>query len=126
MKLNRFAVAALTTMAAMTTVATMELPVQAETLKTHNFKVTVTRNCPQGYVVCNNVTYNGTDLKTGKSIRLQGKTLHATCADRVTPCRFIGYEFRNKNYRYVVTESGWLRIYQGGKLLLQEQGAWNY
>ena len=26
----------------------------------------------------------------------------------------------------VMTESGWLRIYQGSKLLLQEQGAWDY
>jgi hypothetical protein len=31
----------------------------AETLKTKNFNVTITRNCPEGYVTCNNVTYYG-------------------------------------------------------------------
>ncbi len=100
--------------------------VLAQTLKTRNFRVIITRNCLEGSVVCNDVTYNGTDLNTGTSIRLKGKTLHTTCADRVTPCRFVGYEFRNRNYRYLVTEGGWLQVYQGKKLLLQERGIWDY
>jgi hypothetical protein len=94
----------------------------AETLKTKTFRVTITRNCPEGYVTCNNVTYYGKNLKTGSSIRLTGKTIHTTCADGVTPCRFLGYEFRNKPYLYRVTEDGRLQIYREKKLILEEKG----
>ena len=98
----------------------------AETLKTKNFQVTITRNCPEGYVTCNNVKYFGKNLKTGKSISLTGKTLHTTGADGVTPGRFLGYEFCNNKYLYQVRADGTLLIYQGKKLILQEQGALTY
>ena len=97
----------------------------AETLKTRNFNVTITRNCQEGSITCSDVTYVGRELTTGNSIRLKGKTMHRMCADRVTPCQFIGYEFRNRNYRYVVTADGTLQVYQGTKLLLIEKGTWD-
>jgi hypothetical protein len=96
----------------------------AETLKTKNFVVQITRNCPEGEVVCNNVSYTGTSLKTGASIKLTGRTLYRMCADKVTPCQFLGYEFLNGHYRYVVTESGTLTVYKQQKLLFEESGAW--
>jgi hypothetical protein len=96
----------------------------AETLKTKSFNVSITKNCPEGNVTCNNVTYYGKNLKTGASVRLTGKTIHTTCKDGVTPCRFLGYEFRNKQYLYRVTADGTLEVYQGKKLILEERGAW--
>ena len=96
----------------------------AETLKTRSFIVHITRNCPEGEVVCNNVSYEGTRVKTGDSIKLKGRTLYRPCADKVTPCQFLGYEFLNGNYRYVVTEEGTLRIYKQQTLLSQESGSW--
>lgn len=95
----------------------------AETLKTKNFNVKITRNCPEGYVTCNNVKYFGKNLKTGKSISLTGKTIHTTGADGVTPGRFLAYKFRNHNYLYQVRADGTLLIYQGKKLIVKEQGA---
>jgi hypothetical protein len=100
--------------------------VLAETLKTKSFKVTITRNCLEESVTCNNVTYVGRDLSTGKSIRLKGRTMHRMCADRVTPCRFLGYEFRNRNYRYLVTTEGTLQVYRDTKLLVSEEGTWDF
>ena len=97
---------------------------RADTLKTRSFKVEIKRNCPEGNVSCNNVSYKGTDLRTGKSLRLTGKTMNALCADGVTPCRFLGYQFQNGNYRYIVSEAGTLQVYQGKKPLLQETGTW--
>lgn len=94
----------------------------AESLKTKNFNVTITRHCPEGSVTCENVTYYGKNLKTGTSIRLTGKTIQRTCADRVTPCQFLGYEFRNAQYLYRVMADGKLLVYQGKKLILEEQG----
>lgn len=96
----------------------------AETLKTPNFIVNIVRHCPEGEVVCYNVSYTGTSLKTGESIQLTGKTVYRLCFGSVTPCQFLGYEFTNGTYRYFVTESGAINIYKKGKLLLKEQGAW--
>ncbi len=96
----------------------------ADTLKTKDFRVTITRNCPEGNVTCNNVTYQGVNVNTGAAIRLRGRTLNTTCADGVTPCRFIGYEFSNGNYRYLVTQEGRLQVYQSGKLVLDQAGSW--
>jgi hypothetical protein len=53
-----------------------------------------------------------------------GSTSHSICADGVTPCRFLGYRFQNGNTTYLVDEDGSLRVLQGDKLLLEEQGEW--
>jgi hypothetical protein len=97
----------------------------ADTLMTKGFKIDIRVNCEEGNVTCNRVSYRGQDLKTGKSLRLSGKTIHSLCADGVTPCRFLGYEFRNRNYRYIVTEGGLLEVYKGEKLLVSQQGTWD-
>jgi len=96
----------------------------AETLKTQNFIINITRNCPEGEVICKNVSYTGTNLKTQKSLLLNGKTVYRICSDGITPCQFLGYEFLNGAYRYFVTESGTLKVYKQEKLLLEEQGLW--
>ena len=93
----------------------------AESFNTNNFSIKITGNCLEGYVTCNNVIYQGTDLRSGKSIRLKGRTHHTICKDGVTPCRFLGYVFRNGNYLYRVTNMNVLEVYKGGKLILSEQ-----
>ena len=93
-------------------------------LATPSFVVRILVNCGEGDVSCNNVTYVGTSRKTGKAITLKGRTLHTLCADGKTPCRFLGYEFKNKTVRYVVTEDGLLMVSEGKKVLVQEQGEW--
>lgn len=98
----------------------------AETLRTENFNVEIERHCPEGTVVCNTVSYQGTNINSGASIRLTGRTVHTLCADGITPCRFIGYEFRNGDYRYVVTQDGNLRVSRNHTLLLEEAGTWSY
>lgn len=97
---------------------------RAGTLTTPSFVVKVTVNCAEGNVTCDDVTYVGTSRKTGKSIKLRGKTMHTLCADGVTPCRFLGYEFRNGKIDYQVTEDGQLTVTQGKKTLLSEKGEW--
>ncbi|MFM2302960.1 MAG: hypothetical protein RLZZ135_363, partial [Cyanobacteriota bacterium] len=96
----------------------------ADTLTTKQFRIDIQRNCAEGNVTCDRVSYRGKDLKTGKSIQLSGRTMHTKCADGVTPCRFIGYEFRNRDYRYIVTEYGNLDIYRGKQLILSQPGTW--
>ncbi len=97
---------------------------RAETLETPSFTIAIERHCAEGNVSCDKVGYVGTSKKNGKAIRLNGKTMHTICADGVTPCRFLGYEFRNGNVNYTVTDGGELTVTIGRRLVLQEHGEW--
>jgi hypothetical protein len=115
----------------------------ASTLRTESFQVQITSNCEEGNVVCNNITYVLTEIETAVTITRQGRTVHRLCADRVTPCQFLGYEFVNTaykdptdgsdlthteyapiKYRYFISDDGLLQIYRNKKLTISEQGIW--
>ena len=99
----------------------------AQQLDTPNYTVEIQQLCPEGEVQCQDVLYKGTSKLSGASIELQGSTLHSLCADGVTPCRFLGYQFNNGRIRYLVFESGLLQVIgSSGKVLLEEQGLWDY
>lgn len=99
------------------------------TFETENHIVEITPRCPEGYVSCDRVEYKGIDRKTGATLALRGKTMHTTCADGVTPCRFLGYRFRNGKALHHVWddgngENGTLEVKVDRKVLLMERGAW--
>jgi hypothetical protein len=102
-------------------VGSLSSPAHAE-IRTKNFSINIQVNCEEGNVTCNNVTYIGRNLRTGKTIRLKGKTIHSYAADGITPGQFQGYEFRNKEYKYFVTADNKLLIFQNGKRIAIEQG----
>ncbi|WP_171018851.1 hypothetical protein ACONUD_01185 [Microbulbifer harenosus] len=101
-------------------------PVVADTLVTDNYTIKIQVNCPEGNVTCDDVSYHGTSHKSGEQLSLKGKTISKTCADGVTPCQFLGYQFKNGNTIYKVLESGQLLVEQNGKTLVDESGAWSY
>jgi len=99
----------------------------AQQLDTPNYKVEIQQLCPEGEVQCQQVLYKGTSKVSGASIELKGTAWHSLCADGVTPCRFLGYQFKNGRIRYLVHESGLLQVMgSSGKVLLEEQGVWDY
>ncbi|MGK7940545.1 MAG: hypothetical protein AB4062_10435 [Crocosphaera sp.] len=98
--------------------------VSQQILRTKNFEITIRSNCVEDSVTCNNVSYEGININTGDSIQLAGKTIHTTCADGITPCRFIGYQFINGEYVYVVQNNGLLLVYKEDQIILEEQGTW--
>jgi hypothetical protein len=98
----------------------------ASTLTTPSFIVRITVNCAEGNVTCDKVTYVGTSRKTGKRMKLRGKTMHSTCADGITPCQFQGYGFDNGATSYSVMEGGRLLVMRGKKVLLDEKGSWDW
>ncbi|MRX08573.1 hypothetical protein GJ697_12055 [Pseudoduganella sp. FT25W] len=100
------------------------LPALAQKLDTPSFVIQIISNCAEGSVTCDNVNYVGTSKKTGKSVRLRGKTVHSLCADGVTPCRFQGYEFKSGNTHYFVSEDGRLEVTLNNKSLVSEKGQW--
>ncbi|WP_186435237.1 hypothetical protein [Rheinheimera sediminis] len=99
----------------------------AHQLDTPNYKVEIQQLCPEGEVRCPQVIYRGTSKVSGASIELTGTAWHSLCADGITPCRFLGYQFNNGRIRYLVHESGVLQVIgSSGKVLLEEQGVWDY
>jgi hypothetical protein len=119
------------------------LKASASTLKTESYQVQITSNCEEGNVVCNDMTYVLTEIETAVTITRQGRTVHRLCADRITPCQFLGYEFLNTayedptdgsdlthteyapiKYRYFISDDGLLQIYRNKKLTTSEQGTW--
>ena len=117
----------LITISLLITLAFCSLANAADTLTTENYVVTISQNCEEGNVTCDDVTYHGVSKKTGKAITLKGTTIHTKCADGETPCRFLGYEFKNGDITYVVLESGLLQVIKGkSKILLEEKGEWKY
>jgi hypothetical protein len=97
----------------------------ADILDTPSYKITIEIRCPEGSVTCDDVKYVGVNKKTGKFITLVGKTVHSLCADGVTPCHFLGYEFKAGRTTYSVGEDGELRVTRGSRVLVQEMGVWS-
>lgn len=96
----------------------------ADVLDTPSFIVNIEVRCPEGNVACDDVIYSGKSKKSGKSITLKGSTWHTLCADRVTPCRFIGYRFKSGKTTYSITQEGDLTVTQGNKVLVDEHSEW--
>ncbi len=97
--------------------------VHADTLITENFQVTVTRNCSEGVVVCDQVAFHSIDSRNGRQLRLQGRTWHRYNAEG-TPTQYLGYEFTHGNIRVYATERGELIMEAGNDILIQESGEW--
>lgn len=93
-------------------------------LDTPGFIVRIEVRCPEGHVTCDDVAYRGESRRSGRAIFLKGRTLHTTCADGVTPCRFLGYRFRNGAHTYFVSDAGELVVTRGGKVIVRERGEW--
>lgn len=109
---------------AATVLAASAIGAPAQTLLTPGYRVTIEPRCPEGEVACADVGYRGISRRSGRAITLEGRALHTRCADGVTPCRFLGWEFRNGDTVYRVLESGELRVTRGDQVLVHEKGAW--
>jgi len=96
----------------------------AEILVTPTYRITVSERCEEGVVGCDKVSYVGVNIKTGKSITLNGKSVMVMCADGVTPCHLAYYEFKNGGVRYSVFPDGRLTVEKGGKVIVSESGTW--
>jgi hypothetical protein len=91
-----------------------------------SFVVLIDQRCPEGYVTCDDVKYVGTSKKTGKSITLIGSTVHSIGADGVTPTQFQGYRFKNGATEYFVSIHGYMEVTKGDKILVHEEGRWDW
>lgn len=96
----------------------------AQILDTPNYSIQIEVGCPEGEVTCDKVFYRGESKRTKRSISLLGRTAHSMCADGVTPCRFLGYVFRNDAFTYFVNDGGELVVLDGETVVVREQGVW--
>lgn len=96
----------------------------ARNLITDGFEITIQSKCEEGEVSCDKYIYNGVSRKTGQSIQLKGSSWHTLCDDG-SPCRFLGYRFKNGNIVYYVHQDGTLEVIKDGeKVLVSEKGVW--
>ncbi|GAB2529359.1 hypothetical protein [Microbulbifer agarilyticus] len=97
----------------------------AAELETENYLIEIDSACEAGDEGCDKATYNGTNKKSGATIRLKGRMLHRMCADGVTHCQILGYEFKSGNITYYVSHKGLLEVVRGqNEVLVREQGEW--
>jgi len=100
----------------------------ALTLTTPSYLITITVNCEEGVIGCDDVSYVGVNRKNKKSIYLKGRErMHYCPGDEgdgpgKTPCHHEGYEFHNGKTKYFIGDDGSLEVSQGAKILLQEKG----
>ena len=99
---------------------------QIGVFETQSYRIQIEVRCREDVIMCNNVRYVGTNKKTGKSIRLRGRTVHSYASDGVTPTQFQGYSFTNGSTEYFVSEQGYLEVRRGGKILFYEEGKWDW
>jgi hypothetical protein len=117
MKLSIFTIALILAAASLRAAGT-------NTLTTPSYKITIEEHCPEYNMTCDDVIYVGVSRKSGKSITLTGRTVHATGADGVTPTHFLGYEFKSGKTTYFVGEDGELQVTEDSKVLVEEHGTW--
>ena len=91
-----------------------------EIIETKSYKIEVTRRCPEGYISCDNVLFNVENKTSSSKFSAVGKTVHTTCKDGETPCRFLGYQFNQADEIYFVGLD-WLRISNKGEEKMREQ-----
>ena len=95
----------------------------AATLTTANYEFEVNGLCVEGVVVCDKVEI----IAKATLKKYMGVTVHTLCADRVTPCRFQGYEFTANDKQYFLSDSGYVQVLNlEGEFLEQEEGQWKY
>jgi hypothetical protein len=98
--------------------------VNAETLITPTYEIEI-GSCPEGYVTCDTIQFDVKELKADIISAYTGGTLHTLCQDGVTPCRFLGYQFRGDIGHFYILSDGNLEIDdQSGQAILVEQGQW--
>ncbi|MGE0384104.1 MAG: hypothetical protein AB7Q97_05190 [Gammaproteobacteria bacterium] len=102
----------------------------AGSLVTPGYIITITANCEEGVVVCDDVVYRGVSRRSGKAIELRGRDVFRYCPEDHgdgpggTPCHHLGYEFRGGSVTYFVGDNGALVVTDGDRVLLSEQGEW--
>jgi len=104
----------------------------AGTLTTPGYIVKVTSACVARDEACGDWNYEGSSRKSGKSIKLRGTDVFHMCPGDQgdgpgrTPCHHLGYEFLNGSVRYFVGDDGTLEVKSGEKVLVNQQGEWEW
>ncbi|MCB1889466.1 MAG: hypothetical protein KDH20_17795 [Rhodocyclaceae bacterium] len=103
----------------------LTLPAQGARFVSQTWQIELRPRCPEGEVSCEIVAVLATDRSSGRVYRTTGRTVHATCAAGVSPCRFLGHAFALGDRDYLLLESGDLVTRDAlGNALETSRGAW--
>ncbi len=104
----------------------------ASTLVTPSYEITVTENCPEGEIACQDVTYASKNRRTKRTVHLKGRSIVHNCpgdqgdGPGKTPCHHVGYEFRAGKTTYDVDDDGRFTVTRAGRVVLEERGKWDW
>ena len=99
----------------------------SEIFVSDNFRVEITSNCSEGNVTCDNVDFIVTLPGFTEKQTYKGSTIHTTCADGISPCRFLGYKFKTTNTQYFIYGAGYIQVLDHeNNPLLSELGEWHH
>jgi len=108
----------------LTSLCSLPLTGIAETLVTKTHTIELTSQCRENTHSCDNVIYKGISKRSGKTLKLKGRTIHEDCDE--DECALTGYSFNNGNTQYLVSIDGKLTVSQGINLILEQQGVWDF
>ena len=95
-------------------------PVLAFELTTKTYSIAIVENCDDD-VACQDISFTATNRLIGKTVHLKGRAVVATCKDDVTACHHLGYEFRDGEFVYFVSDQeDWLEVSKNHKVVLHE------
>jgi len=52
--------------------------------------------------------------------------IHSLCADKVSSCRFLGYQFNDGDKQFIISAEDRLEVIRQGKIILKESGQFRY
>ena len=96
-------------------------------IETASYRIT-NITCPEYVVSCEG---NPTILEnkiTGKTKTVYGKTMHTTCKDGVTPCKYLGYKFSDGRFEFYLWadygDRDFLTVHKDEKKVLRQRILW--
>jgi hypothetical protein len=90
-------------------------------LNTTSFTIDIQKNCQEGEVTCDNISYTGTRKSDGSQIHLIGHTLN-----NKNTFDLYGYTFKNGDYTYsIYIQSAEFILEKNGKVIVAEKGEWS-
>lgn len=91
-----------------------------EVFGSRTYDFLIENRCKEGSVTCDNIVLEARNKNTGELLKAVGSTHHIRCTDGITPCRFIGYIFKQKDLEIFI-DNQYIQVTRKGEARLRER-----
>lgn len=93
-----------------------------DVVRTNTYYLTQIGRCEEYVVNCFDYTLIMYHRKTGELTQVKGESLHSLCADKVTPCQYLGTIFKKGEMKYFLNDgASAFKILKNNKVILEEK-----